>query len=214
MSRSLVKKFAKCPKAAHPRRRETFLVSETSLPCLQFPFHPSSNLLVKIMVITINQTRSPMVEIVFYIHCITILHIYSTGDGANTATVKLIKKPSKTQRTPLNNILKHVPLRSYADLSIAHGVSWVRIASDWQDTQLLGLSRSIGRCPNGQWCLLRPFSIHLDKIGDLGPPKSPADRPKSCEILAKKFGAPKTSWEFDENTVFRLILTVRVRIRC
>src|ERR1700678_3677409 len=124
MSRSLVKKFAKCPKAAHPRRRETFLVSKTSLPRLQFPFHPSSNLLVKIMVITINQTRSPMVEIVFYIHC--ILHIYSTGDGANTATVKLIKKPSKTQftqRTPLNNILKHVPLRSYADLSIAHGVS-------------------------------------------------------------------------------------------
>ena len=33
------------------------------------------------------------------------------------------KKTHKTQRTPLNNILKHVPLRSYADLSIAHGVS-------------------------------------------------------------------------------------------
>jgi hypothetical protein len=35
---------------------------------------------------------------------------------------------------------------------------------------------------------------------------------KSCEIFAKNFGAYKTSWEFDENGVFGLYLTIRVRI--
>jgi hypothetical protein len=35
-----------------------------------------------------------------------------------------------------------------------------------------------------------------------------SSRPKRFELLAKKFGQPKTSWEFYENTVFNLYLTV------
>ena len=35
---------------------------------------------------------------------------------------------------------------------------------------------------------------------------------KYAEMLVKKFGAAKTSWEFYENTVFKLYLTVQVQI--
>ena len=47
----------------------------------------------------------------------------STGDGVNTATMRLKRKPSKMQRMLFNNISKHVPLMSYVGSSIVHGVS-------------------------------------------------------------------------------------------